>query len=241
MRDTETEVFRQRLNQVRERMAAACARSGRDPDEVCLVAVSKTFSFDRVAAASRAGQVDFGENYMQDCLEKITLAQARGIACRWHFIGHLQRNKARFLDHRFHLFHGLDSLALARRLNHYGELGNYRVPVLVQVNIATEASKSGVDPARLFAFLEELRYNEQLDVQGLMAIPPAGPAEESRPWFAALRNLFEQSRQRLFSDAPRFRHLSMGMSGDFEVAIEEGATIIRVGTLLFGSRDRTLS
>jgi pyridoxal phosphate enzyme (YggS family) len=236
MLDNPKNTFSWRLAEVRSRIVAACRRCGRDPGEVTLVAVSKTFPFDRIVEARAAGQIDFGENYMQDCLDKIAQAEARGLDCRWHFIGHLQRNKARFLDHRFALFHGLDNLVLARRLNHFAELGNYRVPVLVQVNIASEATKSGVDPAGLFAFLEQLRYNEQLDVQGLMTIPPAGNPEAVRPWFAALRELFDKARERFFRNDPAFRHLSMGMSGDFEVAIEEGATLVRVGTLLFGPR-----
>ncbi len=202
-----------------------------------LVAVSKTFPFSRIATAVAAGQLDFGENYMQDALSKIDEAERCGITARWHFIGHLQRNKARFLDTRFVLFHALDSLALARRLSHYAEIGNYQVDLLVQVNLSGEPTKAGVSAEALFAFLEELRYINRIQVVGLMTVPPpARRPEESRKWFAGLRELLVSAQESVMCDYPCFKHLSMGMSGDFEVAIEEGATIVRVGTLLFGAR-----
>jgi len=229
--------FSSRLQMVQQRIAAACSRAGRDKTEVTLVAVSKTFPFSCILPAVAAGQLDFGENYMQDALCKIEEAERRNIPARWHFIGHLQRNKARFLDSRFVLFHALDTLALARRLSHYAEIGDYQIELLVQVNLAEEPSKGGVNPGALFAFLEELRYINRIQVAGLMTIPPpARLPDDNRKWFAGLRELFLSAKVKIMADVSGFKHLSMGMSGDFEVAVEEGATIVRIGTLLFGPR-----
>jgi len=229
--------FQRRLDQVWNRIEAACRRSGRSRREITLVAVSKTFPFSRILPAVEAGQLEFGENYIQDALAKIDEAEAMGLRLRWHFIGHLQRNKARLLDSRFCLFHGLDSLELAARLSRFASEGGYHHDLLVQVNLSGERTKHGVPPDALFAFLERLRYIEAIRVRGLMTIPPpVVDAEESRRWFNELRSLFERARASLFSDDNGFSQLSMGMSSDFEVAVEEGATMVRVGTLLFGSR-----
>ncbi len=236
---TEITTFKQRLAEVKSRIAAACRRSNRPVDDVTLIAVSKTFPFSRLEEAYTAGQLHFGENYMQDCLAKIEEAKSRELPFKWHFIGHLQRNKAKYFNPQFYLFHALDSLQLAQQLAKVSLSKGFTTRVLVQVNIALEVSKSGVKPSELIAFLDKLRYIEGLSVEGLMTIPPvAASPEESRPYYRALFNKFSEVREELFFDNPSFKHLSMGMSNDFEVAIEEGATFIRVGSMLFGERTK---
>ncbi len=231
--------FQARLNDVKQRIADACRRCGRNPDEVTLLAVSKTFPFARIEEALAAGQVDFGENYIQDCLLKITAARERKLNLRWHFIGHLQSNKVKYYNPDFYLFHGLDSEKLARKLAAKAVAGNFSARVLIQVNIGDEASKAGIPVAGLFDFIEKVRYIEGLSIMGLMAIPPAVvTAAESRPYFRELYQLFMQTRGEFFAESTGFKHLSMGMSKDFEVAVEEGATIVRVGSLLFGDRKK---
>ena len=234
---TEITTFQQRLADVQNRMAAACLRSGRSIDDITLIAVSKTFPFSRLEEAYSAGQLHFGENYMQDCLAKIEQARSLNLPLKWHFIGHLQSNKAKFFTPQFYLFHALDSLKLARQLARVALSQGSTARVLVQVNIALESSKSGVAPLELIAFLDKLRYIEGLSIEGLMTIPPptASP-EESRPYYQDLFAKFKEVRKTLFLDDRTFRHLSMGMSNDFEIAIEEGATYVRVGSLLFGDR-----
>ena len=231
--------FETRLAAVREQIAAACERCGRDPEEITLVAVSKTFPFARIEEAYSAGQVDFGENYIQDCVEKMNRAESLKLPLRWHFIGHLQSNKIKFYDAAFHLFHGLDSVKLGRGLARKALAGNFKARVLVQVNIGDEASKAGIPAASLFDFLREIGYIEGLSIAGLMAIPPAGAsAEASRPYFRSLFKLFTEAKAQFLPDMPEFKQLSMGMSKDFTVAVEEGATIVRVGSLLFGERQK---
>ena len=233
----EISTFQLRLAEVRSRMAAACNRSGRSIDDVTLIAVSKTFPFSRLEVAYAAGQLHFGENYMQDCLAKIDQAKTLGLPFKWHFIGHLQSNKAKFFNPQFYLFHALDSLKLAQQLARVALSQGFTARVLVQVNIALEASKSGVTPMELIAFLDKLRYIEGLSVEGLMTIPPVTVSpEESRPYYRDLFIKFHEAREALYQDDPAFCHLSMGMSNDFEIAIEEGATYVRVGSLLFGQR-----
>lgn len=237
----ESSTFKQCLVNVQQRIDAACQRSGRSSDDVTLIAVSKTFPFGRLHEAYEAGQLHFGENYMNDCLAKINEAKSLDLPFMWHFIGHLQRNKAKYFNSQFYLFHALDSLELAKQLAKVSLSKGFITRVLVQVNIGLEPSKSGVNPSELFAFLDRLRYIEGLTVEGLMTIPPlATTPEESRPYYHTLFEEFTEAKQTLFSDKSSFRHLSMGMSNDFEVAIEEGATYIRVGSLLFGDRSKRL-
>ncbi len=231
--------FATRLAEVKQRVITACARVGRNPDEVTLLAVSKTFPFSRIEEAYAAGQVHFGENYIQDCLDKMVLAKSRSLPLRWHFIGHLQSNKVKYLTSGFFLFHGLDSEKLALRIAKQAVAGGFNARVLVQVNIGNESSKAGIVPACLFDFLRKVRYIEGLTIVGLMAIPPVVvEATESRPYFHSLVELFYQAQTEIFFDSPEFKDISMGMSKDFEVAIEEGATIVRVGSLLFGQRTK---
>jgi pyridoxal phosphate enzyme (YggS family) len=222
-----------RLAEIKDRIAAAARRAGRDPAQVRLVAVSKTVGLEALREAVAAGQRLFGENYLQEALEKIT---ALGPEAEWHFIGHLQSNKAKAAVGRFALIHSLDRLSLAEALEKAAaRLGTVQ-GVLVQVNLAGEASKSGVAPEAAAELLQALKRFPHLRVMGLMTLPPFFPDPEAvRPYFRALRELRDRLKAQGLADTG-LPELSMGMSGDFEVAVEEGATLIRVGTALFGPR-----
>jgi PLP dependent protein len=221
----------QAIQQVRERIRQACLRSGRRPEEVLLVAVSKTVSAERVEEALKAGLTHFGENYIQEAEKKIaSLRQGT-----WHFIGHLQSNKAKQAVALFPMIETLDSLNLARELNRRALQAGKTIDVLVQVNEAGEDTKSGLSPDRVPTLLEESPDWTSLRIRGLMSIPPYDPEpEKSRPWYRSLSQWQQKWRQQF----PNLElgHLSMGMSHDFEIAIEEGATIVRVGTAIFGAR-----
>ena len=219
------------LERVREQIAQAARKSGRLPNEIELVAVSKAQPAEKVQAAVDAGQTLFGENRVQEARAKIPLLSSR---LRWHFIGHLQKNKIRHALPLFELFHGIDSLALAQDLERIAEEDGMRPRVLLEVNVAGEASKHGFSPERLREELDALLSLGRLTLEGLMTIPPLAPeADASRRYFVILREL----RDRMETDFKvKLPHLSMGMSGDFAVAIEEGATLVRVGTAIFGAR-----
>ena len=222
---------------VRSRIAQAIARSGRSPGEVTLVAISKTFGPDCVRAAFAAGQRDFGENRVQEALQKI--GQLTDLEIRWHLVGHLQSNKAAAAAELFSMIHSVDSGSLARRLDRACEAADRRLEVLLQVNVSGEQAKSGLRPDELHAALEEAASCARLRLAGLMTIPPlAEDPEESRPHFARLKGLLEEARGWLPAGPVReaMHHLSMGMTDDFEVAIEEGATLVRVGRAIFGER-----
>lgn len=218
-------MLRERLAEVRERIARAAARAGRKPEEITLVAVTKVFPASVIREAYELGLRDFGENYVQEFERKHPeLADLPG--ARFHLIGHLQSNKARRAAELFDVIQTLDTPKLARRLNDTGR----RLPVMIEVKLSEEASKSGVDPAGLPALVEAVRACPNLALLGLMTMPPwSEDPEASRPYFARLRRLAEDHG---------LRELSMGMSHDLEVAIEEGATCVRVGTALFGPRPR---
>ena len=219
------------LDSIQKRMAAACERAGRNPDSVMLLAVSKTHPPETIKAAADCGQIFFGENKVQEAKAKIPLCPGK---LRWHFIGHLQSNKCRDAVELFEMIQSVDSLPLAQEINKRAEQAARRMPVLLEVNVAGEASKFGYPPERLLAELKEINVLPRLQIHGLMTVPPWSPeAEESRPHFRRLRELKQRAEQVLGAPLP---HLSMGMSGDFEIAIEEGATIVRVGTALFGPR-----
>ncbi len=223
--------LRTALERILERIDAACDRSGRARGSARLVAVSKTFSAERVRAAFDAGQAEFGENRVQEALAKI---DAVGPGPRWHMIGTLQRNKARHVVGRFALVHSIDGEALARELDRRSAAAGVVQPVLIQVNQAGEATKSGVAVDALPALVDVVAGCDALALRGLMSVPPpADRPEDSRPWFVALRDLRDREASRIGRDLPE---LSMGMSDDFEVAIEEGATLVRVGRALFGER-----
>lgn len=219
------------LAAIQQRIRAACDRVDREPNSLTLLAVTKTHPPEVVKAAVEAGLSCFGENKVQEARAKIPLCPGRA---RWHFIGHLQSNKCRDAVELFAMIESVDSLALARELNKRAEQAAKTMPVLLEVNVAGEASKFGYQPSKLLADLKELNQLPRLEIHGLMAVPPWSPSpESSRPHFQRLRELKARAESELGAPLP---HLSMGMSGDFEVAIEEGATIIRLGTALFGER-----
>ena len=221
------------LELIKARIAAACERAGRDPAAVTLMAVTKTHPPETVQAAADLGLTFFGENKVQEAKAKIPQCSGK---LRWHFIGHLQSNKARDAVELFEMIQSVDSLALAQEINKRCEQAGKRMPILLEVNLAGEASKFGYAPERLLAELNELNALPRLEIHGLMTVPPFKPsAEQVRPFFREARELKQCCEKILGAPLPQ---LSMGMSGDFEVAIEEGATIVRIGTALFGERAR---
>jgi hypothetical protein len=227
-----------RLAQIHERIARACARAGRSPAEVTLVAVSKTVLPERIRAALEAGVKVLGENRVQEAAAKIP--ELREITeksqAAWHLIGHLQSNKARRAVELFDAVESVDSLELGERLNRVAAELNKRLPVFVQVNIGGEESKSGLAAREVLPVCERLGRLANLELRGLMTVPPLfDNPEEVRPFFRRLRELRDEVRRAGLVSA-QFRDLSMGMSHDFEVAIEEGATLIRIGTAIFGAR-----
>lgn len=213
-------------------MAEAARRAGRPSADVRLLAVSKLHPAEAVRALFEAGQREFGENYVQEALTKMDALPA-GVS--WHFIGHLQTNKVRNVVGRFSLIHGVDSLKLARSLHDRAQSLGVFQDVLVQVNLAGEVQKSGIMESDLPPLAEFLAAGTHLRWRGLMLMPPFfDDPERARPWFARLRTLAETLRTRYGLPLPE---LSMGMTGDFEAAIEEGATLVRIGTRIFGERD----
>jgi pyridoxal phosphate enzyme (YggS family) len=216
--------IRENAAAVEERIARACARSGRKRGEVTLVAVSKTFPAGFVDEAIDAGITEVGENRVQEAREKKPLVRG---AVRWHLIGHLQTNKAKDAVKLFDVIQAVDSLDLAEKLARAAEAHGKRQDVLLQVNIGDELQKSGIERAEVEAVVRQAAALASLRVLGLMAIPPIGTPDASRPYFRELRSM---------RDALGLEHLSMGMSEDFEAAIEEGSTIVRVGRAIFGSR-----
>jgi len=219
------------LQLIRQRIAAACARAGRDAASVALLAVSKSHPPESIRAAVEAGQLLFGENKIQEAKAKIPLCPGR---TRWQFIGHLQSNKVRDAVELFELIQGVDSLAIAREISKRAVQAAKTLPILLEVNVAGEGTKFGYRPEQLLAELNELNALPRIEIHGLMAIPPYTPVpEKARPYFQRLRELKLECEKILGIPLP---HLSMGMSGDFEVAIEEGATMVRLGTALFGER-----
>jgi PLP dependent protein len=229
----DTSALSARLAAVRDRIAAAADRARRDPASIQLVAVSKTFATEYVRAAADAGQTDFGENRVQDALRKMD--EAADLAIRWHLVGHLQSNKAKKAG-RFEMIHSIDSPALLQAVDDAAAAEGRRVDLLVQVDLAGEPTKHGAREGELAPIFEAAKALRSARVVGLMLLPPAvDDPDAARPYFRALRDV----RQRLLDegvDASMVRELSMGMSHDFEVAIEEGATIVRVGTAIFGVR-----
>jgi pyridoxal phosphate enzyme (YggS family) len=222
------------LADIRHRMAGAAARSGRRPDEVCLIAVSKTFGADHVRAAFAAGQRDFGENRVQEALHKI--AETAEAQIRWHLIGHLQSNKVRKAVGPFAAIHSVDSLELLRRLEALAVEAGIDCRVLLQVDLAGETSKHAAPPADVERMLEFGLTCRRVAIGGLMLLPPMlEDLEAVRPYFRQLRELRDQW-QSAGVPAAMLGQLSMGMSHDFEVAIEEGATHVRIGTAVFGAR-----
>jgi PLP dependent protein len=220
---------------VRERMAQAARRCGRDPADVALVAVSKTHPAEMVRQAWAAGVTTVGENYIQEAREKISaLADC---ALSWHFIGHLQSNKAKIAVGLFDLIHGVDTLKLAREIDKQAAKIGKTQALLIQVNISGEDTKSGTTEASAVALVREAARLEHIKIRGLMTMPPFfDQPERARPYFAALRRLRDRIRTEAIAGVD-MSELSMGMTGDFEVAIAEGATLVRIGTAIFGPRE----
>jgi pyridoxal phosphate enzyme (YggS family) len=212
------------ITAVRSRIAAACDRAGRSRSGVTLIGVSKGFAIDAIAEAVAAGLADIGENRVQEAAPKIDALSARGITPRWHLIGHLQSNKAKTAANLFAIIHSVDSLRLAEELSRRA----HRMAILLEVNVAQEASKFGFAPGEVAPALSSIAMLPHLEVLGLMTVAPySDDLEAVRPFFRELRRL---------RDALGLRELSMGMTDDFEVAIEEGATMVRVGRAIFGER-----
>jgi PLP dependent protein len=224
----------QNLLEISKRIQAACSRVGRDAAGVSLIGVTKMVPLNRIREGVEAGIRILGENYVQEASKKVQALSDLSIS--WHFIGHLQSNKVKVVLEAFDLIHSVDRESLARELDRQAHKRGKRIPVLLQVNTGQEESKSGLPPAELLPFFERLSAWDGLDVRGLMALPPYyDDPEEVRPHFRTLRELLDRLREKT-AGPERLSELSMGMSHDFEVAIEEGATMIRIGTALFGTR-----
>jgi len=222
------------LKAVQQRIAETCARCGRDPGAVCLVSVTKTMSAETVRLAIQAGADLFGENYIQEAREKCGALAEYPVF--WHFIGHLQTNKAKYAVKLFDLIHTVDSLRLATELDREARKIGKVQKILIQVNIGKEVSKSGIDAESAETLIRSLSVFPNLSVRGLMVIPPFfDEPERVRPYFKGLRELRDSLNKPGISGIS-LDALSMGMTGDFEAAIEEGATLVRIGTAIFGER-----
>ena len=236
-----TDTAASRLSAVRERIRQACLAAGRSPASVSLLAVSKTWEAERVLELAALGQHAFGENYLQESLAKIAACEAAGgPAIEWHFIGPIQSNKTRPIAEHFHWVHSIEREKIAARLSEQRPAGSTALQVCVQVNVSGEASKSGCEPSQALSLALAVAGMPGLQLRGLMTIPePTDDSALQRQRFATLRKLFEDIRLALTAqglDASRFDTLSMGMSDDLEAAVAEGATLVRVGTALFGRR-----
>jgi pyridoxal phosphate enzyme (YggS family) len=230
--------LRARLEAINQRIAAACERAGRQVSEITLVAVSKTVPAARIREAIEAGVRVLGESRVQEAAAKIPelepLSAERKV--QWHLIGHLQSNKARRAVELFDAVHSVDSLKLAEQLDRLAGESGKRLPIFIEVNLGGEESKTGAAPDEILPLCEQIGKLPRLELKGLMALPPfSDNPEDARPFFQHLRRLRDEARQ-AGAAGGRFNDLSMGMSGDFEIAIEEGATFIRVGTAIFGAR-----
>ena len=223
-----------RLQSVKKRIEEAAKACGRSPESVRLVAVSKTIATNRVREAIEAGVTILGENYVQEARSKISDLSAYPVS--WHFVGHLQSNKAKYAVRLFDLIHSVDSIKLARELNKQAQKINKIQDILIQVNIGAESAKSGALAQDTKKLLQDVSNLDNLALKGLMTMPPFfNNPEKVRPFFAALRKLRDHLEQQNLANVT-LNELSMGMTGDFEAAIEEGATLVRIGTAIFGAR-----
>lgn len=234
--------LRERIARVRERIEAAAQRAGRSPQEITLVAVCKGHPPEAVVAAYHLGLRDFGENRVEEAEPKMARVQemlateGRGTDIRWHMIGHIQSRKAKKVIGPYVLVHSVDRLKIARRLEHFAAEQDVMLPVLLEVNVSGEETKYGFLPQEVDGAVEEILHLPHLSIQGLMTMAPLVPDPEEVRWvFAALRELRDHLATRF--PGVSWRHLSMGMTNDFEVAIEEGATLVRIGTAIFGPRE----
>ena len=215
---------------VRERIERAAQKAGRDPKGIRLVAVSKTVEVARIKEAIEAGVSILGENYVQEAQNKI---DDIGKPVSWHFIGHLQSNKAKYAVRLFEMVHSVDSIPLAEELNRRAEQEGRVIKVMVEVNLSREATKFGTDEERVSNLARRIRDLKYLSLEGLMTMPPYfDPPELGRPYYTALREL----KEKMIKEGIPIKELSMGMSNDFEIAVEEGATYVRIGTAIFGPR-----
>ena len=222
------------LASVTHHIGEAARKAGRNPDSIRLIVVSKQMPSEKIIEAYQAGAKCFGENKVQEAVSKTDEVHANDIS--WHFIGHLQKNKIKFLDSRFDLIHSIDSLSLAEKISAYCEGQNRKQAVLLQVNISGEEAKFGMTPSELEEQLPSFGQLKGIRVQGLMTIPPQDPnAENSRQYFSALRELRDKC-QAMNVEGVGLNELSMGMTNDYRIAVEEGATLVRVGTAIFGQR-----
>jgi pyridoxal phosphate enzyme (YggS family) len=228
------ETIQSRLKRVKDRITETALGCGRDPKTVKLVAVSKTVPADRILAAIGGGVKDLGENYVQEAREKIEALGRETVS--WHFIGYLQSNKAKYVVKLFDLIHSVDSLKLAKELDKRARaIGKFQ-KVLVQVNISGEATKSGIETEQAVALVRQMAPLDNLAICGLMTMPPYfNSPEKVRPYFRALKDLHNLIRREAIANV-HMAELSMGMTGDFEAAIQEGATLVRIGTAIFGER-----
>ncbi len=226
--------MKERIKRVQERIREAAIGCNRAESDIRLVAVSKTMPADVVRKAIEIGLKDFGENYIQEAREKITTLSNYPVT--WHYIGHLQSNKAKYAVRMFDLIHSVDSLKLARELDKFAKKNDKVQDILIQVNVAREDSKSGIYAEDTLQLLKEIARLENVAVKGLMTMPPYFNAPDRvRPFFTALRQLRDRIKNEAIANIS-MDELSMGMTGDFEAAIEEGATMVRVGTAIFGER-----
>jgi pyridoxal phosphate enzyme (YggS family) len=225
--------LKNRLENVNDRINKAALKCGRDPENIHLVAVSKTIPANRVKEAIELGVTILGENYVQEARDKFNVLGTYPVS--WHFIGHLQTNKAKYAVRLFDLIHSVDTLKLARELDKQAKKVNKFQDILIQINVSKEPSKSGSDIENAANLIKDIVHLENVSLKGFMAMPPFfNNPEKARPYFIALRNLRDQIQKTLPGVA--LNELSMGMTGDFEVAIEEGATFVRIGTAIFGER-----
>jgi hypothetical protein len=221
------------LLQIKERMAEAAVRSGRTPESVKLVGVTKTVDVERIKQAVSAGLQILGENYVQEARDKI---KEVGGEASWHFVGRLQTNKAKYAVKLFDMIQTVDSFKLANELNRRAQPLGRTIPIIIQVNLASEVSKGGVEPSECISLIKQISNLANLQIRGLMTMPPFFyQPEKARPYFAQLRELSQKIAEAQLPGV-EMSELSMGMSGDFETAIEEGATLVRVGTAIFGER-----
>ena len=222
------------LEIINEKIEKAAQKSARKPSEIKLLGVSKQIESDRIKEAIKCGHFNFGENYVQEFISKYeTLSEYKDVD--WHFIGHLQKNKVKYIIDKVSLIQSVDKVSLAEEINKRAEKIGKNVPILIEINLGEETSKSGIEISELDNFLEQISVFDNLKLSGLMALPPfCENAQDSRKYFIKLREL----RDNFNSSYNNFKELSMGMSSDYEVAIEEGATIVRVGTAIFGERPK---
>jgi len=227
------DTIKRNLESLRARISAAAQRAGRDPGDIRLIAVSKTVDPERIRAAFDCGVTDFGENRVQELCGKTDILD---IDCRWHLIGHLQTNKVKYVIDRVSMIHSLDSLELAEEISKRAEKAGKVMDVLVQVNVSGEKTKFGIAPETAMQFVKDVSKMGSIRIKGLMTIAPAASDPEDVRWvFSGLRKLLIDIRKENIDNVD-MDYLSMGMSNDFEVAVEEGANMVRIGTALFGKR-----